>query len=395
MGVDPVAVVGAGIGGLTAALALARRGFTVRVYEQSAALGEIGAGLHVSPNGMHVLRALGLEGALEAVAARPQAIATRHYASGEPNFEGPLDAAFEARFGAPFCSFHRADLHGVLADAAAADDRVTLVLGHRLRAIEEDTDGVTLAFEAAPDARAACAVGADGIHSVVREQLFGAVPTRFTGHVAYRGMVAADAIPAGLVEPKLNVWVGPDKHVVAYPVRRGELINYVAIVEEAGWTDESWTTRADTDALVATFDGWHRAVRTLVETTQHRDCYKWALLGRDPLPAWSAPRTTLLGDAAHPMVPYLAQGAVMAIEDAWVLAACLDAGRDDPADAFARYEHARRERTAAVQNAAWEQGQKNHAVGRDADADADEFRGGTFSDPAWIYGVDVTADFPP
>lgn len=384
-----MAIAGAGIGGLTAAVALARRGFAVTVYEQAAALGEIGAGLHLSPNGMKVMQALGLGESLEACAARPQAICTRHYGDGVPNFEGPLDADFEARFGAPFLSFHRADLHAVLARAAQDSPAVSIVLDHRLKSLDPDDDGVTLEFANGVSAHHTAVVGADGVHSVVREHLHGDVPTRFTGHVAYRGMVATAALPPDLVEPKLNVWVGPGRHVVAYPVRRGELINYVALIEEDGWNDESWTTPADAAALKAAFTDWHDTVRTLVSTTPAGECYKWALLGRDPLPSWSRDRVTLLGDAAHPMVPYLAQGAVMAVEDAWVLAACLT-DDDSIAAGFVAYEQARLKRASAVQNAAWEQGQKNHAVGREPNAD---FRGGTFADPGWIYGHDVVADF--
>lgn len=388
---DAVAIIGAGIGGLAAALALSRRGIAVTVYEQAAQLGEIGAGLHLSPNGMKVMRALDLEPALAACAARPRSICTRHYATSEANFEGPLDADFEARFGAPFYSFHRADLHGVLSSATAGQAGIRIVLGRRLETLLIDDQGARLGFADGSSAIHRAVIGADGVHSIVRQHQHGDVSTRFTGHVAYRGMAATAQLPDGFIESKLNVWVGPGKHVVAYPVRRGELINYVAIIEEDGWSDESWTTRADARTLDAAFEAWHDTVRTLVGTTISGECYKWALLGRDPLPSWSGMRSTLLGDAAHPMVPYLAQGAVMAVEDAWVLAACLGAF-DDLAEALQRYELARLARTSAVQAAAWEQGQKNHAVGRDKTGD--EFRGGSFADPAWIYGHDVVVDFP-
>ena len=387
-----VAVIGAGIGGLSVALALQQRGFAVRVYEQARALGEIGAGLHLSPNGMKVLRALGLEPALAAVAARPQAIATRHFASGEANFEGPLDAAFEDRFGAPFFSFHRADLHDALAAAVRAHEGGAIALGKRACKLVERNDGVDIRFADGSTADAEVVVAADGVHSTVRAGVHGDIRERYTGHVAYRGMVATAALPAGLVEPKLNVWVGPGRHFVAYPVRRGELINYVALVEEDDWHDESWTTTADKSVLAGAFVGWHATVRALVDLTLAGQCYKWALLGRDPLPRWSTARQTLLGDAAHPMVPYLAQGAVMAVEDAWVLAACL-AKASTTASALASYEGARRERTSAVQAAAWAQGQLNHAVGREAEGE--NFRGGTFADPAWIYGYDAVTLFPP
>jgi salicylate hydroxylase len=387
-----VAIVGAGIGGLSAALALGRRGFTITVLEQAAALGEIGAGLHLSPNGLKVLEELGLGAALAAVAARPQAIATRHFASGEPNFETALGAAFESRFGAPFWSFHRADLHAVLTAAVAAAPTIRIELGQRVVGVTEHGEQIDLECLGGRRFSADVAVIADGVHSELRNQLHGETGVRYTGHVAYRGMAALNALGVGVIEPKLNIWVGPGRHFVAYPVRRGELINYVALVEEDGWLDESWTTRADQRQLAAAFVGWHAPVQRLIEMTARGECYKWALLGRDPLPRWAHGRTTLLGDAAHPMVPYLAQGAVMAVEDAWVLAACLARGADVAAGLSA-YEDARRERTARVQAAAWEQGRLNHAVGRDAEGE--QFQGGGFADPAWLYGYDAVALFPP
>ena len=386
-----VAVIGAGIGGLTAALALARRGCTVAVYEQARELGEIGAGLHVSPNGLKVLHALGLEDALGAVAARPCTIVARHFATGAPNFEKPFDEEFCARYGAPFYSLHRADLLAILANAVTSEPRVRLTLESRAVQVDEVHGAAEIVFENGRRAAAAAVVAADGVHSRIRANMHSAITTRFTGHVAYRGMAATAELPDGLVEPKLNIWVGPGRHFVAYPVRRGELINYVAVVEEEGWTEESWTTKADKNVLATAFAEWHETVRALVGQTLRGECYKWALLGRDPLPSWSTGRVTLLGDAAHPMVPYLAQGAVMAIEDAWVLAACLSAAPDPPA-AFATYEEARRQRTADIQMAAWEQGKLNHAVGRGGEGD--RFGGGGFSDPGWIYGHDVVAAFP-
>ena len=391
MAIRNIAVVGAGIGGLSAALALARRGFEVQVYERATSLGEIGAGIHMSPNGNKVLNALGLREVLAAVAARPLAISTRDYATGIPNFEGPLDSAFEARFGAPFYSFHRADLHSALATALQPLSSVAIKLNARAMRVVEDSSGVELYFENGSRARADVVIAADGVHSRIRSQLHGELDVRFTGHVAYRGMAETDTLPPGLVEPKLNIWVGPFKHFVAYPVRRGELINYVAIVEEGGWSDESWTAKADKAVLTRAFEGWHATVRTLIDRTLSGQCYKWALLGRDALPRWSSARVTLLGDAAHPMVPYVAQGAVMAVEDAWVLAACLATAETASAGLVA-YEDARRDRTSAMQAAAWEQGQLNHAVGREAQSD--QFNGGRFADPEWIYRYDAVALYP-
>ena len=386
-----LAIVGAGIGGLAAALALQQRGFTPQIFEQATGLGEIGAGMHLSPNGMKVMNALGLKRACAEIAARPQAISTKHFQTGRANFEGPLDAAYEARFGAPFYSFHRADLHAAMVGAVLDNDPACITVDRRVVDVIEDADGVTIEFSNGSSVGADVVIGADGVHSQVRASIHGEFDARFTGHIAYRGMVATDALPPDFVDPKLNIWVGPGKHVVAYPVRRGELINYVALVEEDDWEDESWTTKADKDRLAENFHDWNEIVRTLVDLTLQGECYKWALLVRDPLPAWSTARITLLGDSAHPMVPYLAQGAVMGVEDAWILAAYLER-EADTRSALRSYEQARLERTSKVQAAAWEQGQMNHAVGRNPDGD--HFRGGTFADPSWIYSYDAVDLYP-
>ncbi len=389
---NEVTIIGAGIGGLTAALALQHCGIPVRVFEQARELGEIGAGLHLSPNGMKVLHALGLTDALEGIRFQPEALAMRHYASGIAFFENPFDAAFRERFGAPFYGFHRADLHRLLHDAVVDNDPDCIAVNQRLVALEENDDGVDLEFAGGGQDTAAILVGADGVHSTVRTLLHSELKASYTGHVAYRGMVRSDAVAAGLVAPMMNVWAGPGAHVVAYYVRRGELLNYVALTEEDAWETENWTTPADKRALAGRFRDWNPTVRTLIDHTQENQCYKWALLVRDPLPAWSSARTTLLGDAAHPMVPYLAQGSVMAIEDAWVLAHSLNQNVN-PAAALAAYEQARLERTANVQRAAWKQGQLNHAVGSEDDI-ASRGDGGGFADSAWLYGYDVCSLYP-
>jgi len=387
-----VTIIGAGIGGLTAALALQHRGVDVSVFEQASRLGEIGAGLHLSPNGLKVLYALDLNEPIEAVRFQPQAIAIRHFESGEAFFENPFDERFRERFGAPFYGFHRADLHKLLLDAVLARDPDCITVGKRLVALEEAESAVSLAFEDGTRAEAAIVVGADGVHSTVRTLRHAELKAEFTGHVAYRGMVRTDDLEPGLVEPKMNLWVGPGAHVVAYYVRRGELLNYVALNEETGWETESWTTPADKASLEARFETWHPTVRALIDHTAEGQCYKWALLVRDPLHSWSSARTTLLGDAAHPMVPYLAQGSVMAIEDAWVLADCISnhAGSETGLKA---YEAARLERTARIQRAAWAQGQLNHAVGSGDDIAARR-EGGGFEDSSWIYGYDPVALYP-
>lgn len=389
---NEVTIIGAGIGGLTATLALQHCGIPVRVFEQARELGEIGAGLHLSPNGMKVLAALGLGDALEGIRFQPDGLAMRHYATGTAFFENAFDDAFRARFGAPFYGFHRADLHRMLHDAVVANDPRCIVVNKRLVALSESDGAVTLEFADGEHYPAAILVGADGVHSTVRTLGHSELSATYTGHVAYRGMVRSDAVAPGLVAPMMNVWAGPGAHVVAYYVRRGELLNYVALTEEDDWETENWTTPADKHALARRFSDWNPTVRALIDHTQENQCYKWALLVREPLPSWSSARTTLLGDAAHPMVPYLAQGSVMAIEDAWVLAHML-AHNGDAASALQEYERARLERTADVQRAAWKQGQLNHAVGSGDDI-ASRGDGGGFADSAWLYGYDVCALFP-
>ena len=387
-----VTIIGAGIGGLTAALTLQHRGIGVRIYEQSSQLGEIGAGLNLSPNGMKVLYQLGLNSEIEAIRFQPQSIALRHFETGKAFFENPFTESFIEKFGAPFYAFHRADLHKMLLDAVERNDPNCIIVGKRLRTLAEDADGVNLSFEDGSEEREELVVGADGVHSAVRTLLHSDPSARYTGHVAYRGMVSVDDIEPGLVEPKMNLWAGPSAHVVAYYVRRGELLNYVAMSEEDGWETENWTTPASKADLADRFKGWNPTVQTLIDHTQEGQCYKWALLVRDPLPAWSSKRTTLLGDAAHPMVPYLAQGSVMAMEDAWVLAHCI-ATQSDLTQALQTYEEARLGRTAKIQHAAWEQGQMTHAVGRGGDM-SERGDGGGFADNSWIYGYDPCALFP-
>lgn len=387
-----VNIIGAGIGGLTAALALLQRGIDVEIDEQASQLGEIGAGLHLSPNGMKVLDALGLREEIEEIRFQPEALAIRHFESGKAFFENPFDDRFHEQFGAPFYGFHRADLHKMLLDAVRAQKPDCISLSKRLVALEESADHVTLKFTDGSEREAAIVVGADGVHSTVRTLRHPELAAQFTGHVAYRGMVNSADVEPGLVEEKMNLWVGPGAHVVAYYVRRGELLNYVALTEEDGWETEDWTTPADKSALAERFKEWHPTVRTLIDHTQAGQCYKWALLVRDPLDSWSSPRSTLLGDAAHPMVPYLAQGSVMAIEDAWVLAHFV-AHNDNASEALAGYEAARLTRTADVQRAAWRQGQLNHAVGQGDDI-SERGDGGGFADSVWLYGHDVCALYP-
>lgn len=387
-----VTIIGAGIGGLTAALALQKHGISVQLYEQANELSEIGAGINISPNGLKVLYALGLHDEIEKIRFQPQAIALRHFESGETFFENPFNEQFFETFQAPFYAFHRADLHKMLLEAVANNNPTCITVGKRLIALDENDSGVSLEFEDGSKLAAQIVIGADGVHSTVRTLRHKELKAEFTGHVAYRGMVRVTDVEKDLIEPKMNLWAGPKAHVVAYYVRRGELLNYVALNEEDDWQTENWTTPASKADLAARFEHWNPTVRSLIDHTQEGQCYKWAILMRDPLSSWSSARTTLLGDAAHPMVPYLAQGSVMAIEDAWVLTHCLG-NYEQPAEALGAYEQARLERTADIQRAAWKQGQLTHAVGSGRDI-SERREGGGFEDSGWIYGHDVCALYP-
>ena len=343
----PVLIAGGGIGGLTAALECARQGIPAAVFEQAQAFSDVGAGIQLSPNPSRVLLSLGLGEALETVAFLPEGTEFRHWKTGKLISFNPLGPTALQKYGAPYYHIHRADLTRVLADAAAAEPGVTLHRNTRVSAFEETGDGVQVQTDAGTVSGRAL-IGADGIHSVVREGLFGAESPTFTGNVAWRGLVPADRLPRGLIHPVAGVWWGPGKHFVHYYVRSGELVNCVCVVEKDGWEVESWTERGDQAELKQDFTGWHETIQALIDNMDPDACFRWALFDRPPMPRWSRGRVTLLGDACHPTLPFMAQGAAMAIEDAAVLARCLSGGDAIPA-AFERYEGLRRARTAGIQ----------------------------------------------
>lgn len=342
-----VLIAGGGIGGLTAALECARQGFTVDVFEQTAEFADVGAGIQLSPNPSRVLLSLGLGEALEAVAFLPEGTEFRHWRSGRLISFNPLGDTALAQFGAPYYHIHRADLTNVLAAAAAAEPAITLHTNARATGFSQTADGVVLEL-ADGSHEGAVLVGADGIHSAVRSGLFGAQSPTFTGNVAWRGLVPASRLPAGLINPVAGVWWGPGKHFVHYYVRGGELVNCVCVVEKEGWEVESWTERGELAELQADFSGWHGTIDALISGMDPEACFKWALFDRPPMSRWSEGCVTLLGDACHPTLPFMAQGAAMAIEDAAVLARCLS-GAGTVAERLQRYESLRLARTAGIQ----------------------------------------------
>jgi salicylate hydroxylase len=241
---------------------------------------------------------------------------------------------------------HRGDLHGCLADAVRAIKPDAVKLGRRCAAVTPEGDHAVVRFETGESLQAAYVIGADGIHSKVRAGLFGADQPVFTGAVAWRGLVPMEKLPPHLQTMQGVNWLGPHGHVLHYPVRRGEIMNFISFVERDDWQVESWVTQGTTNELANDFRGWHADVHEMISRIETP--YKWAMMVRGPMPRWSKGRVTLLGDACHPTLPFLGQGGVMAIEDGYIVAACLAKYFGDPVTAFTRYEEIRRERTAAV-----------------------------------------------
>lgn len=342
-----VLVVGGGIGGLTAALGLAKRGHEVTVFEQAAAFGEVGAGIQVSPNCTRVLHDLGLERELRATAFLPEGIEFRHWRNGKVIGQSPLGEDAVRRYGFPYYHVHRADLLDVLVQAARRVPNILLLRDAKIRCFGQD-DARTTVSTADGDHDGDVLLGADGIHSIIRAGVWGDDQPRFTGCVAWRALVPTAALPPGRVRPMATLWWGPGGHFVHYYVRRGELVNCVGVVEKTGWEVESWTARGEHAEFAADFAGWHDDIQCLIDNADRNRLFKWALHDREPMPRWGKGRVTLLGDACHPTLPFMAQGAAMAVEDAAVLTACLADDRH-VATALQRYERLRRDRTAGVQ----------------------------------------------
>ena len=340
-----VGVVGGGIGGLAAALSLHRAGFDVHVYEQAGSVSEIGAGIQVSPNATRVLHGLGLGDDLAAMGVPALAVHQRRWDDGHTLVRTPLaDAAVDA-FGFAWYQMHRADLLTSLLQALPPE---RVHVGHRLVGLVDRGDAVEADFENGKYVLVDVLVGADGIHSTVQRILFGPRDAHFTGCAAYRGLIPAERLSDLDLEVTCDVWLGPGRHFVHYFVRNTQLFNFVTAVEQDSWTGESWTDKADVATVLTEFDGWHPQVRTIINAVD--EIFIWALFDRPPLERWSVGRTTLLGDACHPMLPFMAQGAAQAIEDGATLTACLarTSGEDIPA-ALHRYEQLRLPRTSRVQ----------------------------------------------
>lgn len=358
-----VLIAGGGIGGLTAALCLAKAGFEVALFEQSAEFGEIGAGIQLSPNCTRVLHHLGLDPALAACAFLPEGGEFRAWKSGKVIASSVLGQTVRDQYGFPYYNIHRGDLLRVLVEAAERSSAIELNTASEVTGFAQGgLVRVTVGGASDTVHEGDALIGADGIHSAVRAQLFGDAAPRFTGNVAWRALVPAERLPTGLVRPTATAWWGPHKHFVHYYLRSGTLVNCVCIVEKTGWEVESWTERGAFDELKSDFAGWHEDVQALIDNMDRSSLYKWALHDRAPMAHWGEGLVTLLGDACHPTLPFMAQGAAMAIEDAAVLAGCL-AADDDLAAGLQRYESLRRRRTARVQNGSRRNARLFHLTG--------------------------------
>jgi 6-hydroxynicotinate 3-monooxygenase len=339
-----VAIIGAGMGGLATAAALRKVGIDVTVYEQAKQFARLGAGIQVGCNAMKVLRGLGLEQRMRKQSFYPRSWNNRDWRTGEVKFDMIFGESAEAKFGAPYLLAHRGDLHAALA-SAVPDECVRL--NHKLVGLDETAGGVRLTFADGMSTVADAVVGADGVHSVVRDILFETAPVQYTGRIAYRTTYPAALLDGEKIDD-CTKWWGEDRHIVIYYVKpdRSE-IYLVTSQPEPEFRIESWSAKGDVRELRKAFAGFDRQVEQVLAACP--DVHKWAIVDREALDRWAEGRVTLLGDACHPMTPYMAQGAAMAIEDAAVLSRCLDGDRDGIADAFRRFEATRRERTSRVQ----------------------------------------------
>lgn len=384
-----VAIIGGGIGGLTAALSLLRAGCDVQVFEQAEILAEVGAGIQVSPNASRILQRLLAPNVLDQSGVRPLALHQRRWDDGRTLQRLPLGSSVEAAFAAPYYNFHRADLLAALIDALPGD---RVHLGHRFVSLANDDDGATVGFANGRQIKVDMLVGADGIQSAVRRTLFGPQQPRFTGCLAYRGLVPAERLAHLDLEVNSTIWLGPGRHFVHYFVSAGRLVNFVAVVERQTWTSESWTDRGQIADALDAFADWHRQVRDIISAAD--ETFIWALHDRAALPRWSEGRVTLLGDSCHAMLPFMAQGAAQAIEDAAALAACIrEMGARSVAETLRRYEALRRPRTTRLQRISFANKARFHlpdgARQRERDAGLDRRHSAPTDAFAWLFGYDA------
>jgi salicylate hydroxylase len=384
-----VAIIGGGISGLAAAAALARAGVSYEVYEQAPELKEIGAGIQVSPNGARLLHRLGMGPALDRTAVRPDAIEVRRWHDDSLLAATPLGAACERMYGVPYYTMHRADLHAGL---LALVDPAHVHLDKQCVGVASTASEVTVSFADGTSVTSDVVLGADGIRSTVRGQLMSDRP-RFAGHAIFRGLVPAHEVPELAVQNKVVIWMGPGQHCVSYPISAGKLVSFAASSPASESHGESWTSRASTTEVLAAYDGWSPVARSLLAATDEVSVY--LLHDREAVPSWGTDRIMLIGDAAHPMLPFGAQGASQGIEDAVAVAAALGGAADAPA-ALRSYEQVRRTRIKDV-HAFIQENERNHHVEDDAAKARDEHMAEDFGlrQREWLFAYDAEAAVRP
>ncbi|MBC3842480.1 NAD(P)-binding protein [Streptacidiphilus sp. 4-A2] len=383
-----MAIVGAGIAGVALAVALSKRGLACDVFERARNLREIGAGIQISPNGSRLLIALGLGRCLDHIGVRPESIDVRTWSDGTTLARTVLGEACEEMYGAPYLALHRAGLHSALVEQLPEP---ALHLGMECVEVREADGQVTLRFADGFETRADVVIGADGIRSAVRGQLIGDQP-RFSGQSIYRAVVPVEAWPAAKERPHVSIWMGPGQHAVAYPILGGNSVSIAATAPAGDWRRESWSAEGSKEELLDAYAGWAPELVSLLSAAP--EVTRWALYDRDPVERWSS-EVTLIGDAAHPMLPFGAQGAALGLEDALALAVQLkDATTATVPDALRRYEELRRPRADQVHRFIREN-ERNHHVDdgdrqreRDADLDADF----GLRQRAWLFGYDAVAE---
>jgi len=355
----PVAIIGAGIGGLTAALSLQHFGVPVRVFEQAQAFKEVGAGVTITPNAMNALNFLGIGPALAEQAGETLQYFVRSAADSRELERGPDPGSFVTDFGAPYCNLHRADLHSTLADAVRRNDPDAITLGFRLDDVEQDGDKVVARFSDRSAFVAPALLGADGGASAVRDIVFGGQSASYTGHVALRALVPYTRVPTAIVEDPYVLYVASGRSLIHYPLRSQATMNLLGNAQVEEWQAEGWAIPATVKEFLSLFDDFPEPVRELIAAVPEADLFKWGLRDREPLKKWTRGRVTMLGDAAHPMTPYLGQGACMAIEDGMILGRAF-AEAPNLQEALTRYEAARRDRANGIQLASRYQGTQHH-----------------------------------
>ncbi len=345
---QPIIIAGAGLGGLSAARALLQRDIPVIVLERADTLAEVGAGITLSPNATKALEHLGLKEALSDFATVVRRQGVTHFETGKILVENDRGDEPLRKYGAHYYQAHRSDLHSALVDAVRALDKNCIRLNAEVAAIGQDANGAHAELASGETLSGRALIGCDGLRSRVRQSLFGEDDPHFTGHVAWRGLIPLESDDLFGMELTAGLAIAPEKSFGWYPVRNETVLNFVALAQTSEWAEEGWAIPADIEDLLAVYEGWDPRILAIIDAVPRDACFKWGLFDREPMDTWTSGRITLLGDAAHPMLPFMGQGAAMAIEDAVVLARCLE-GADDVPAALKRYEDARLDRTAFVQ----------------------------------------------